>query len=101
MRTKHQFDLIHYRNKSEVGAVKHVLALQKLFYKAVLFCGSFLLFVFHVCHAVLSVPCSLVVTCWERADLLCVNFSCVFVTFTYGCDLVAQYPVSGKTRFIL
>ena len=27
------------------------------------FCGSFLSFVFHVCHAVLSVPCSLVVTC--------------------------------------
>ena len=25
---------------------------------------------FFVCHIVLSVPCSLVVTCWERADLL-------------------------------
>ena len=40
----------------------------------------FLLFVFHVCHAVMSVPCSLVVTCWERAGLLalvCVMFSCV------------------------
>ena len=51
------------------------------------FCGSFLLFVFHVCHAVLSVPSGLVVTCWERADLLallCVVFSCVFVTFPYG-----------------
>ena len=23
-----------------------------------------------LCHTVLSVPCSLVVTCWERADLL-------------------------------
>ena len=23
-----------------------------------------------VCYAVVSVPCSLVVTCWERADLL-------------------------------
>ena len=32
--------------------------------KAVLFCGSFLLFMFHVflCYAVLSVPCSLVIT---------------------------------------
>ena len=39
--------------------------------KAVLFCGSFMLFVFHVCHAVLPTPCShIVVTCWERADLL-------------------------------
>ena len=39
---------------------------------------------FHVCHAVLSVDCSLVVTCWERAGflaLLCVMSSCVFVTF--------------------
>ena len=34
------------------------------------FCGSFLLFVFHVFHAVLSVPCSLVVTCCEKADFL-------------------------------
>ena len=53
------------------------------------FCGSFLLFLFRVClcHTVVSVPCSLVVTCGERADLLalaCVMFSCVFVTFSYG-----------------
>ena len=35
-----------------------------------------------VCHTVLSVPCTPVVTCWERADLLVllyVMFSCVFV----------------------
>ena len=35
----------------------------------------------------LSVPCSLVVTCWEKADLLAllyVMFSCVLVTFPYG-----------------
>ena len=41
---------------------------------------------FRVCHTVLSVPSSLVVTCWEIADLLallCVMFSCVFVTFPY------------------
>ena len=45
------------------------------------------LFVFHVCYAVLSVPCSLVVTCLERANLLVllyVMFSCVYVTFSYG-----------------
>ena len=38
------------------------------------FCESFLLFMLHVdvyC-AVSSVPCSLVVTCWEMADLLAV-----------------------------
>ena len=46
----------------------------------------FVCFVF-VCHTVLSVPCNLVVTCWERADLLVllyVIFSCIFVTFRYG-----------------
>ena len=42
---------------------------------------------FHVCHAVLSVHCSLLVTCWERANLLAllyVMFYCVFVTFPCG-----------------
>ena len=39
-----------------------------------LFCGSFLFVMLHagVCCAVLCVPCSLVITCWERADLLAV-----------------------------
>ena len=38
-------------------------------------------------YTVLSIICSLVITCWERADLLallCVMFTCVFVTFLYG-----------------
>ena len=45
--------------------------------------------VFIICvsrHTVLSVLCSLVVTCWESADLLAlvyVTFSCEFVTFPY------------------
>ena len=36
------------------------------------FCGLFLLFVVHVClcDTILSAPCSLVVTCWERTGLL-------------------------------
>ena len=34
------------------------------------FCGSFVLFMSCVCHAFVSVHCCLVVTCWERADLL-------------------------------
>ena len=34
-----------------------------------------------VCDAVVSVPCSLVVTCWERADLLAVMIV-VFCYFT-------------------
>ena len=43
-------------------------------------CLSFLLFMFRVCHAFLSIHCSLVVTCLERASLLallCVMFYCV------------------------
>ena len=50
-----------------------------------------MLFAFNVCHAALSVPCRLVVTCWERADLLAllyVIFSCVFITFP--CDVLVQ-----------
>ena len=44
----------------------------------------FVIFMFRVCHAVLPVHCSLVVTSWERAGLLallCVMFPRVFVTF--------------------
>ena len=50
----------------------------------------FWIFFFILCclsHIVLSVSCSIVVTCWERADflaLLYVMFSCVFVIFPYG-----------------
>ena len=43
------------------------------------------------CHAVLSVDCSLVFTCWERAGflaLLCVMSSRVFVTFP--CVVLSQ-----------
>ena len=39
------------------------------------------------CNVELSAPCSLVITCWERAYLLalfCVMLSCVFVAFPYG-----------------
>ena len=38
-----------------------------------------------VCHAFASVHCCLVVTCWERADLLALACDvCVFVTFPCG-----------------
>ena len=42
------------------------------------FCGSFLLFVFRVCH----VFCLFVVA-WERADLLAL--SCVMLCCDFGC----------------
>ena len=57
--------------------------------KAMLPLWILLVFVFCVvlCRAVLSVPCSLVITCWDKGDLLvllCVMFSCGFVTFPCG-----------------
>ena len=63
------------------------------------FCGSNLLFKTHVClyYAVLSVPCSIVVTCWEKAELLvllCVLFSCNFVTFLYMVSVVLHMGVA-------
>ena len=55
-------------------------------YKAVLL--LWILFVTGVsCHTVLSFPCSIVLTCWERVDILAllyVMFSYLFVTFRYG-----------------
>ena len=53
---------------------------------------------FHVClyYTILSVPCSHVITCWERTDLLvllCVMFPCVFGTFPYG--------VSGQVWYLI
>ena len=56
------------------------------------FGGSFLLFIFHVCfyYAVLSVPCSLVITCW---DISCVMFCCVLITFPYS--------VSGQVWYLI
>ena len=49
-----------------------------------------MLFVSCVCHAVTSVHSCLVVTCWERADLLALvvmsNFDCV----TFSCGILGQ-----------
>ena len=56
----------------------------------------FVIYVSCLCFdTVLSVPCSLVITCGERADLLalsCVTFPCVFFTFPYG--------VSGQVWYL-
>ena len=43
------------------------------------FCGSFLLLMFRVCHAILSsINCSLVVTCLERADLVALLYVVIY-----------------------
>ena len=62
------------------------------------FCESlFLLFMFHVClyYTVFSVPCSLVNTCWERAALLRVMFSCIFVTSPYSVSVHVWYLIAS------
>ena len=50
------------------------------------FCGSFC--VIYVSRFVFTVPCSLVITGWERADLLALplvfDISLCFVSFPYG-----------------
>ena len=63
-------------------------------------------FVIYVCvfHAVLSVQCSLVATCWVRAGLLAllyVMFSCVIVTFP--CVVLCQvwYLIVSNPDFYL
>ena len=47
-------------------------------------------FVSCVSHAFVSVHCCLVVTCWERADLLALvgDVYCIFVTFPW--DILGQ-----------
>ena len=50
---------------------------------------TFLLFILRVCNPFLSVHCSLVVTCWERDNLLTllyVIFSCVLFYFPMWCS---------------
>ena len=47
-------------------------------------CLFLFLFLVYLCYAVLSVPCSLVITCWERADLALGSFvCCVFLCFCH------------------
>ena len=97
MLTKHLCFLIPIKIKGEVGIVKHVYALQYFtdLSKAVFLLWIILSFMFHVCfcYAVLSVPCSLVITCCERVDLLALLalLCCVFLyfsfTFPYGEDI--------------
>ena len=86
--------------KGDVGTVKLVKPCS-IFLVTVpmwfFFCGSYLLFVLFFCHTAMSVSCSFVVTCLERADLLAflyVMFSCVFVTFPYGVLVQVRYLIA-------
>ena len=54
-----------------------------------------------LCYAVLSVPCSLLITCWERADflaLLFLMFSCFFFVF---CFFIFPYGIQGQVWYLV
>ena len=67
------------------------------------FCYLCFMFVFVILSCLL-IPCSLVITCWDRADLLallCVVFSCLFVTFPYGVPGQLWYLIVFDFPFIM
>ena len=53
----------------------------------------FYYFMFCVCHAFLSVQCSLVVTCWDRANFLALL--CVELCFVLSLSHVVALVRSG------
>ena len=53
------------------------------------FCGSFCV-MSCVCHAFVSVLCCLVVTCWERADLLALVGDVYCIFFFFSCGILGQ-----------
>ena len=64
-------------------------------------------FVFCVSHAFASVHCCLVVTCWERADLLALvgDVNCIFVTFPCGIlgqvwHLIVSFAIPCRLSYI-
>ena len=68
MQTKHLCVSIHICTKCEVGAVPSSKNIFTDRSKAVIL--LWIIFVIYVCHADLSDQCSLVVTCWEKVNLL-------------------------------
>ena len=67
--------------------VKYLLTVPRWYF----FCRSFVLFMSCVWHAFMSVHCCLVVTCWERVDLLALVCD-VSLCF---CHFPMWYPGSG------
>ena len=96
MQTKHLCVLIDIRIKGEVGIVEHVYKPSGNFLtdcsKAALL--LWILFVICVCHTVLSVSCSLVVTSWEKADHLALIVCDVFLCFCHF-HIILWCPGSG------
>ena len=74
MQTKHLCVLMISELKGEVGEI-FLLTVPRWYF----FCESFVLFMTCVCYAFASVHCCLVVTSWERTDLLALVF--MFIVF--------------------
>ena len=93
MRTKHLSVLTHIRNKGEVSTVKHVKPSSNfLSDRSNSVLPLWILFVICISgHTVLSVPCSLVVTCLKRADLMAL----LYVMFSCFCHFPILCPGSG------
>ena len=94
--------LIQIRIKGNVGTVKHVQYFYWQFEAAASIVDLFLLlllFMFHVhlYYDVLSVPCSHVITCWKRADLLAPFMCCVFLCFCHFPISCPRLGMSGVT----
>ena len=109
---------MHIRRKDDVGLLNLLKLYSNKFAipRRCFFFASFLLLVFYGClyYTVLSVPCRIVIICWESSYLSALwggMFSCVFVTFLHGVsgqvwyatvsihDLFALYSV--ETLFII
>ena len=95
MRTKHLCVLIHIRINGDHGLsppVNYLLTIPR----RCGFCGSFLLFMFHVsllfCPVCSLQPCDHLMGN-DVLTLLCVMFPCVFVSFPYG--------VSGQVWYLI
>ena len=74
--------VIHIGNKNEVGTVKHVKPSSSFltgFSKAVLLLLIFFCYLCFVFVFVSSVPCSLVIACWEMVCL----FVLLFVVYSF------------------
>ena len=98
MQTKHLYAMIQIRNTVEADTIIPSLSPPVNIFtdlSRASFVDLFFLFMFRICHAFLSVYCSLVVTCWERTNLLdtlYVMFSCVFYHFPMCCSESGVVP---------
>ena len=96
MLTKHLCGSIHITTKCEVGTVKLLFFFADRS-KAMLFCGSFLLYMFHIylCYAVLSVHCSHGSP--ARKGLVSgLSCACVFL-----CYVIITYGVPSQVRYLM